>query len=279
MMALHFGVFLLGICLLIQLTCMGVAAEKAATRGKNSKTNTHEDATTPSPEWLAYQRERFSNAKDVETLKKMLDPASQLLKNKEQIIMPTKTIDEDSRLQEAVSSQDQKTTENTKLQIEGKEAKPEDNISDEEKGNEDEVVRSKEDKTTVLMHVIKGLQSPSLQGFLSFLSTVKRSWVRQSRLTIEQKLSKLKKLKHRMMLVIEDGFNTIWTPKVHMRRKRGILEESNLNFPPETALITINFLTFAVFLIKLVMQVVHIVKSKHYTLSGFDFTKAGTVAL
>lgn len=91
----------------------------------------------------------------------------------------------------------------------------------------------------------------------------------------------------------------IWTPKVHMRRRCGILGESNLNFPPEAALISINFLTFAVFLIKLVMvsiskyyhtnlhytihlflpiqQVVHIIKSKHYTLSGFGFTSADTM--
>lgn len=64
----------------------------------------------------------------------------------------------------------------------------------------------------------------------------------------------------------------IWTPKMHMRRRRGILEESNLNFPPEAALISINFLTFAVFLIKLVMVSIskyyHIIF--HYTIYPFS---------
>lgn len=39
----------------------------------------------------------------------------------------------------------------------------------------------------------------------------------------------------------------------HLRSKRGILDESSINFPPEAALISINFLTFSVFLIKLVL--------------------------
>lgn len=39
----------------------------------------------------------------------------------------------------------------------------------------------------------------------------------------------------------------------HLRRKRGILDESSINFPPEAALMSINFLTFSVFLIKLVL--------------------------
>lgn len=39
----------------------------------------------------------------------------------------------------------------------------------------------------------------------------------------------------------------------HVRRKRGILDESSIDFPPEAALMSINFLTFAVFLIKLVL--------------------------
>lgn len=39
----------------------------------------------------------------------------------------------------------------------------------------------------------------------------------------------------------------------HLRSKRGILDESSINFPPEAALMSIIFLTFSVFLIKLVL--------------------------
>ncbi|XP_011192125.2 uncharacterized protein LOC105218309 [Zeugodacus cucurbitae] len=235
--------------------------------------------TTPSPEWLEYQRERFSNAKDVETLRKMLDPASKLLETKKVQTDDLTAIPRihSTREQGAPKLEKENVYNEATVEEVPNEPKHKDEMDDVENTDESNEMRSKAENTNVLSHVIKGIQYPTLRGFINFLKTVQRRWVKQSKLTFEQKLNTLKNLKNKMMHLIEDQFSMIWTPKVHMRRRRGLLEESNLNFPPEAALISINFLTFAVFLIKLVMQVVHIIKSKHYTLSGFGFTSAGTM--
>ncbi|XP_054726791.1 uncharacterized protein LOC129236428 [Anastrepha obliqua] len=233
-----------------------------------------EDTTTPSPEWLEYQRERFGNTKNIESLKKLLDPSSQLLKNKPLLDRS----DQNVMKQEATTNQKDNAHSATTVEQVPNADEPQkaEEVSDDER-EEDEEIRSKQESTNIFSYVVEGMQYPSLRGFLNFLKSVQRSWVKQSRLSIEQKINKLKRLKNKMMHLIEDQFNMIWTPKVHMRRKRGLLDESNLNFPPEAALISINFLTFAVFLIKLVLQVVHIIKSKHYTLSGFGFSSADTM--
>ncbi|XP_067627225.1 uncharacterized protein [Eurosta solidaginis] len=224
--------------------------------------------TTPSPEWLEYQRERFSNAKDVESIRKMLDPASQLLKNqKDQVVspQPTQLVEHSNKH----STHVEETVGNTH-KVEAT-TSDDDNKSDDDDNDDDDddEKRSKEGNSNLLMYAIKDIKYPTLRGFIGFLKRLKRSWFKQSAKTIEQRVSDLKRLKTKLMFLIEDRFNIIWAPKEYARRsKRGLLEESNLNFPPEAALMSINFLTFAVFLIKLVLQVVHIIKSKHYKLSG-----------
>ncbi|XP_029406280.2 uncharacterized protein LOC115066199 [Bactrocera dorsalis] len=243
---------------------------------KDLQPHNAEPATTPSPEWLEYQRERFSNAKDVEALRKMLDPASKLLETKGQPDGPTGIPSIKSTEKQLAAKLKEERAEATVEQVPN-ETKHSEEMLVEENADESDERSSNVENTNMLSHVIKGVQYPTLRGFINFLKTVRSRWVKQSKLTFEQKLNKLKRLKNKMMHLIEDQFSMIWTPKVHMRRRRGILGESNLNFPPETALISINFLTFAVFLIKLVMQVVHIIKSKHYTLSGFGFTSADTM--
>ncbi|XP_017480357.1 PREDICTED: uncharacterized protein LOC108369701 [Rhagoletis zephyria] len=278
MLALHLRALLFIISIGLQAHKVALANNTEAKKPNQHPSN--EDMTTPSPEWLEYQRERFGNTKDIESLKKLLDPASQLLKNKAGIIDPTSPPLKPSEISAAMATQPLKSygmAAGEKVSN-GDEPKDTEEIShDEEDEGEADDMRSKEGNTNIFPHVITGIQYPSMQGFLNFIRTVQRNWVRQSRLTIEQKIKKLKGLKNKIMRMIEDQFHMIWTPKVHMRRKRGLLDESNLNFPPEAALISINFLTFAVFLIKLVLQVVHIVKSKHYTLSGFGFTNTDTM--
>ncbi|EDW14454.2 uncharacterized protein Dmoj_GI24269 [Drosophila mojavensis] len=112
---------------------------------------------------------------------------------------------------------------------------------------------------------------PTMQGFLKFLKKMQIGWIKKSALNIENKIKLLKQLRDNFMKVIEQQFSVLWQPtERHRRRRRGLLDESNLEFPPEAALMSINFLTFAVFLIKLVLQVVKIVKSKHYNFAGFN---------
>ncbi|KAH8418041.1 hypothetical protein KR222_010925, partial [Zaprionus bogoriensis] len=95
---------------------------------------------------------------------------------------------------------------------------------------------------------------PSMQGFLKFLKQMQGTWIKKSALSIENKIKLLKNLRDNLMKVIEEQFSVLWQPtERHRRRRRGLLEESNLDFPPEAALMSINFLTFAVFLIKLVL--------------------------
>ncbi|EDW59368.2 uncharacterized protein Dvir_GJ10843 [Drosophila virilis] len=115
------------------------------------------------------------------------------------------------------------------------------------------------------------LQLPSMQGFIKFLKKMQVGWIKKSALNFESKIKLLKQLRDTFMKVIEQQFSVLWQPtERHRRRRRSLLDESNLDFPPEAALMSINFLTFAVFLIKLVLQVVKIVKSKHYNFSGFN---------
>lgn len=61
----------------------------------------------------------------------------------------------------------------------------------------------------------------------------------------------------------------------HIRHKRGILDESSINFPPDAALMSINFLTFAVFLIKLVLVRRKFVNLGYFLIKEFvfDFSK------
>ncbi|ALC46104.1 CG7126, partial [Drosophila busckii] len=96
------------------------------------------------------------------------------------------------------------------------------------------------------------LQLPSMQGFLKFLKSMQSTWIKKGALSIENKIKLLTQLRDNLVKVIEQHFAVLWQPERH-RHKRGILDESNLEFPPEAALMSINFLTFAVFLIKLVL--------------------------
>lgn len=73
----------------------------------------------------------------------------------------------------------------------------------------------------------------------------------------------------------EEQFSVLWQPtERHRRKRRGLLDESNLDFPPEAALMSINFLTFAVFLIKLVLvsryQDIYYAHNYEYFLNTFS---------
>ncbi|KAH8325247.1 hypothetical protein KR074_007552 [Drosophila pseudoananassae] len=99
-----------------------------------------------------------------------------------------------------------------------------------------------------------GIELPSMGGFLKFLKTLQNTWAKKSALTFDKKFKLLQNLRDNLMKLIEQQFAVLWQPpEQKRRRRRGLLDSSEIDFPPEAAIMTINFLTFAVFLIKLVM--------------------------
>ncbi|XP_016970901.1 uncharacterized protein LOC108038581 [Drosophila rhopaloa] len=191
-----------------------------------------DDFTTPSAAWLEYQRERFgiNNPLMVSSTK-----------------APTLNVDVVTPKVETTSRRHS--------------SNPPENPSQE----------SGEEGTTEQPSDDEGMEVPSIQGFLKFLKTMQNTWIKKSALTFGKKIKLLQNLRDNLMRLIEQQFASMWQPPERKRRRRrGLLDDSEIDFPPEAALMTINFLTFAVFLIKLVMQVVKIVKSKHYSLSGFN---------
>ncbi|XP_017113492.1 uncharacterized protein LOC108136681 [Drosophila elegans] len=192
-----------------------------------------DDFNTPSSAWLEYQRERFG------IISPMMVSSTKA---------PTLNVDVVTPKVETTS---RKHSSN-----------PSENASQE----------SEEEQTTEQPSEDEGMEVPSVQGFFKFLKTMQKTWITKSALTFGKKIKLLKNLRDNLMRLIEQQFAAMWQPPERKRRRRrGLLDDSNIDFPPEAALMTINFLTFAVFLIKLVMQVVKIVKSKHYSLSGFSF--------
>ncbi|XP_044250211.1 uncharacterized protein [Drosophila takahashii] len=193
-----------------------------------------DDFTTPSSAWLEYQRERFGiNNPALVSSTKAPTPS---------VVVVTPKVETTSRKHSST---------------------PPENASQE----------SGEEETTEQPSDDEGLETPSIQGFFKFLKTMQNTWIKKSALTFGKKIKLLQNLRDNLMRLIEQQFAVLWQPPERKRRRRrGLLDDSDIDFPPEAAIMSINFLTFAVFLIKLVMQVVKIVKSKHYSLSGFTFT-------
>lgn len=201
MQKLHLSVHLIIFCVVIHYF-HSVYAKNGST--KDLQPHNNEDVTTPSSEWLEYQRERFSNAKDVETLRKMLDPASKLLETKIQLDSPigTPSIQSPVKQGEAKLEKENVYTGAMVEQVPNEPKHNEEMHIEENADENDERRRSKVENTNMLSHVIKGIQYPTLRGFINFLKTAQRRWVTQSKLTFEQKLNKLKRLKNKMMHLI-----------------------------------------------------------------------------
>nr|XP_016943911.1 uncharacterized protein LOC108020295 [Drosophila suzukii] len=193
------------------------------------------DFTTPSAAWLEYQRERFGINNPLMISSTKAPTVG--------VVVVTPKVETTSR----------KHSSN-----------PPENAGQESEEDEETTEQPAEEEELEL--------APSIQGFFNFLKTMKNTWIKKSGLTFGKKIKLLQNLRDNLMRLIEQQFAVLWQPPERKRRRRrGLLDDSNIDFPPEAAIMSINFLTFAVFLIKLVMQVVKIVKSKHYTLSGFTF--------
>uniref|UniRef100_A0A182RHI8 Uncharacterized protein n=1 Tax=Anopheles funestus TaxID=62324 RepID=A0A182RHI8_ANOFN len=145
-----------------------------------------------------------------------------------------------------------------------------------------------EDSNETVEQVEKDQQPANLQqqqpptggfgGFVEFLRRMQASFVRRTAHTIGDKIRTLAEMRDQLLSSIERRIASLWMggkqPTARRRVKRGWMEPHGetdaMDFPSaEGALLTISFLTFAVFLIKLVLQVINTIKAKHYTYSTF----------
>ncbi|KAH8276778.1 hypothetical protein KR026_000621 [Drosophila bipectinata] len=176
-----------------------------------------DDFSTPSPAWLEYQRERFGGIPS-----NGVNPSVSSTNTPIMNVATPKV--------ETTSRRHSSNTPETESQETG------DKESTEEPPEEG------------------GIELPSIDGFLKFLKTLQNTWAKKSALTFEKKFKLLQNLRDNLMKLIEQQFAVLWQPPERKRRRRrGLLDSSEIDFPPEAAIMTINFLTFAVFLIKLVM--------------------------
>lgn len=118
----------------------------------------------------------------------------------------------------------------------------------------------------------------SFSSFVKFIKTVQESLAIKTAKTITEKIKMLVEFRDSLMISINRQIKRLWRmqPKVtstikargNNRKKRtlgdGLMDKSGaMDFPSaEGALLSICFLTFAVFLIKLVLQVIHTIKMK-----------------
>ncbi|KAJ8985955.1 hypothetical protein NQ317_010713, partial [Molorchus minor] len=91
------------------------------------------------------------------------------------------------------------------------------------------------------------------EGFLPFLRMIQNELIKYK--SSKSKMSILKHLRDHLIVNIKNHFLNLWKPIGSSFEARGYKEEeSHMDFPSnEGALMTIGFLTFAVFLIKLVI--------------------------
>ncbi|EDW24789.1 GL23203 [Drosophila persimilis] len=182
--------------------------------------------TTPSPAWIEYQRIRFSqgpNDPNILTSSQILGSSTKAPVHT--VVVVTPNVETTSRRHSSHSTESHEEEDSTEPPVDNGEG---------ENGGE--------------------IEMPSMHGFLKFLKTMQNSWIKKSALSIEKKIKLLQNLRDNLMRMIEQHFAVLWQPPERKRRRRrGLMDEAAIDFPPEAAIMSINFLTFAVFLIKLVM--------------------------
>ncbi|KAH8288543.1 hypothetical protein KR054_004811 [Drosophila jambulina] len=177
-----------------------------------------DDFTTPSAAWLEYQRERFG----VNSPPIMMGSTKAPPNLNVEVVTPK------------IETTSRRHSSNAPENVSG------------ENGEEETTEQPSEDAD--------GIELPSMQGFIKFLKTLQKTWIDKSALTFGKKIKLLQNLRDNLLRLIEQQFAALWQPPERKRRRRrGLLDDSDIDFPPEAAIMTINFLTFAVFLIKLVM--------------------------
>ncbi|XP_037029718.1 uncharacterized protein LOC119069694 [Bradysia coprophila] len=114
----------------------------------------------------------------------------------------------------------------------------------------------------------------SFGGFIKFLRDIQSTFVSKTARSIKDKIRTLEQFRDDILINIHDRIQNLWSATPVIRSKRGIIDGHHgggMEFPSsEGALMTISFLTFAVFLIKLVLQVINTIKSKHYSMDKIN---------
>ncbi|KAL3285550.1 hypothetical protein HHI36_000080 [Cryptolaemus montrouzieri] len=100
------------------------------------------------------------------------------------------------------------------------------------------------------------------EGFIPFLKKVQDDIISKTHKNFKGKINMLKNLRDDLLLNIDERINHLWGRKSSEARDHKE-DDYDMHFPSnEGALMTIGFLTFAVFLIKLVLKLVQALKDK-----------------
>uniref|UniRef100_A0A182Q2F8 Uncharacterized protein n=1 Tax=Anopheles farauti TaxID=69004 RepID=A0A182Q2F8_9DIPT len=189
--------------------------------------------------------------------------------------------DYDERVQGAGSAPTQHQQEYHQDGTDAEEEEEEESAPEEENHQEQP---SAHPVTVVHVRPIAASGGGGFGGFVDFLRRMQASFVQRTARTIGEKIRTLAGMRDQLMRSIEHRIATLWQSgddagRQRRRRERvkrggGWMEPHGgtdaMDFPSaEGALLTISFLTFAVFLIKLVLQVINTIKAKHYTYSTF----------
>ncbi|KAG5875176.1 hypothetical protein JTB14_007838, partial [Gonioctena quinquepunctata] len=123
-------------------------------------------------------------------------------------------------------------------------------------------------------------EETTYKGFLPFLQMVQHKLMKYRKTSRKSKMSVLTHLRDNLLMNIRDRISKLWKP-TSSREARGYKDEDHhMQFPSnEGALMTIGFLTFAVFLIKLVIKLVQALKYKFqmYATTTTTTTTAATI--
>ncbi|XP_028134990.1 uncharacterized protein LOC114329912 isoform X3 [Diabrotica virgifera virgifera] len=119
-------------------------------------------------------------------------------------------------------------------------------------------------------------------GFFTFLQMTQKNLLKLT--ARESKMSVLKHLRNTLLSNLYYQITKLWKPRNNRpqtdRQARGYKDDHEMEFPSnEGALMTISFLTFAVFLIKLVIKLVQALKTKYMMSTTTTTTVAPTLIL
>ncbi|RZB39595.1 hypothetical protein BDFB_014386 [Asbolus verrucosus] len=129
---------------------------------------------------------------------------------------------------------------------------------------------------------IKNEETSDYPGFLPFLNSIQQTLTMKAKKSLKSKISLLTNLRDNLLANIDERMTNLWSPPENLPEARGHHDDHEMEFPShEGALITIGFLTFAVFLIKLVLKLIHALKNKQTTgtiMGTTGMTGTGTTA-
>ncbi|XP_046971415.1 uncharacterized protein LOC124538409 [Vanessa cardui] len=127
-------------------------------------------------------------------------------------------------------------------------------------------------------------KAETLRGMWKLMKVVTETIYKNTQRTFKSKIKYLEGLKTTILTSIEEQVENIWPDDIEhrgsrKRRARSDGARGHVEFPSsESTLMTISFLTFAVFLIKLVLQVIHTYKNKTMMVAPAVFAAVGRAA-